>query len=74
MPTALITRATFGRPKDYKAPTVRTCRSCQTRLVSANPSSICAPCNGGNWEEGEAATEAQVLELRGERREEAMAA
>jgi hypothetical protein len=69
MAFALCTRATFGRPKHYKAPPVRTCRSCSTRLLSLNPSTICAPCNGGNWEEGEAATEAQVVELRGERRE-----
>jgi len=49
----LITRATHGRPKGYKAPTKRPCRECSAPLASANPSDICARCNGGVWERAE---------------------
>lgn len=49
----LVTRATRGRPRGQQAPAKRPCRECSAPLASANPSDICAFCNGGVWETGE---------------------
>lgn len=43
------------KPGPYEAD--RACRVCGAKPLSRNnPSDICAPCNRGEWEEGEATT------------------
>jgi len=49
MAAALITRATFRRPKGQEPKAERTCSECGARLYSGNRLSICGPCNGGTW-------------------------
>lgn len=65
----LVTRATFGRPNGQEPPAKQPCRECGSPLARLNPSDICSPCNGGEWE-GPELTEAQVKRLRVARLEE----
>lgn len=53
-------------------PAGRRCEGCGAKLSRNNPGEICAPCNNGQWKEGEgeALTEAQLKELRVARLEE----
>lgn len=56
-------------------PAGRSCQDCGARLSRNNPALICAPCNNGEWREGEGgATDRQVLELRRARLEDIGAA
>jgi len=47
--SALITRATFGRPKGQEPKAKRSCTECGATLYSGNRLSVCATCNGGTW-------------------------